>query len=230
MTDLERRQMLTGGALGLAAIGSGALTLSLDARPTAESGKLDTGPVLEIEPPRIPEPFNATEDNILGPYHREGAPFRAKITPATEPGETLVIRGRVWSITSKRPIPNAVLHIWQANARGRYDNDDQRNPPKKGVFHNRARLITDETGYYEYETIKPGRYQIGKNRWRPAHIHYIATAQGHKSLVTQLYFKGDPYNKSDDFIKPSLIIDPKLNTTPNGNFSVGTFDIVLANA
>ena len=123
-----------------------------------------------------------------------------------------------------------MIDIWQANAAGRYDNDDQKSPPAKNVFANRLRLLTDETGYYEYETIKPGRYKTGPNVWRPAHIHYLVQASGYQSLITQLYFAGDPYNKSDQFIKSSLIIEPRSVSNRNGTFQVGEFDIVLAKA
>ena len=241
MADQQRRDFLRAGTVGAAALGLGQLLLPDGALPTADSGekgearrylksvKASTPPAL-IEPPKAPKKFAATEDNILGPYYRAAAPYRAKITPPLEPGEVIVVRGRVWGIDTRKPLAGAVLDIWQANAAGRYDNDDPKKPPKKGSFHNRARLMTDASGYYEFETIRPGRYKIGPKRWRPSHIHYAVRARGYKTLVTQLYFKGDPENKRDDFIKSSLIIDPAAVKTPNGTYELGTFDIVLASA
>lgn len=227
----DRRHFLSLGSIGVAA-SVGALTLPVFAQPTEASGELgEQSPVFaEIAPPKLPDNFKATEDNILGPYHRKLAPFRAKVTPPLEPGEPLVVRGRVWGVDSRQPLSGAIVDVWQANAAGRYDNDDPDKPPKPGVFVNRARVITDETGYYEYETIKPGRYKIGPQQWRPAHIHYWVSAAGYKPLVTQLYFKGDPYNDKDDFIKPSLIIDPTVVTVRDSGVQLGTFDIVLAKA
>jgi hypothetical protein len=159
MTITNRRDFLRAGTWGLAAVGAGGLVLQAGAAPTESSGELGGQSPSPFPIPATPSPatLTPTEDNILGPYHRRGAPFRAKITPPLEPGETMVIRGRVWSVTSKKPLAGATLDIWQANAAGRYDNDDPAAPPKPGVYVNRARLITDETGYYEYETIKPGR-------------------------------------------------------------------------
>jgi catechol 1,2-dioxygenase len=229
--SLDRRHFMSLGSLGLAA-GASTLTLPAFAQPTAASGELgEQSPAFaEIAPPKLPENFKATEDNILGPYHRKLAPFRAKVTPPLEPGELMVIRGRVWGIDSRKPLAGAIVEVWQANAAGRYDNDDQDKPPQPGVFVNRARVLTDETGYYEYETIKPGRYMIGPQQWRPAHIHYWVSAAGYKPLVTQLYFKGDPYNDKDDFIKPSLIIEPTVVKVRGSGVQLGTFDIVLAKA
>ena len=117
---------------------------------------------------------------------------------------------------------------WQANAEGRYDNDDAAKPPAADVFVNRTRLMCDENGYYEYETVHPGRYSIGENLWRPSHIHYYVQATGHTPLVTQLYFKGDPMNAKDQFIRPSLIIDLQNLQTKQGKVERGVFDVVLA--
>lgn len=236
--SVSRREFVAGlAALGLV----DQLVLRADARPTLRSGTVKEyrtllraveRPAADLrgngKAPAAPVKLTPTEDNILGPYYRAGAPFRAKITPPLEPGTVMLITGRVWAHDTKKPLTGARLDIWQANAKGRYDNDDPDNPPKKDVFLNRARLITDETGYYEFETVKPGRYQIGPGAWRPAHIHYAISHPGYKLLVTQLYFKGDPYNAKDDFIRKSLIIDPKTVKVGGGSYEVGTFDIVLS--
>jgi catechol 1,2-dioxygenase len=228
MDSISRRRFFVGG---LAALGSVGLVLRSDAMPTEESGHpSDYSEITEFAPelPEVKvEGLKVTEDNILGPYFRSGAPFRAKITPPMEPGKVMVIRGRVWGFDTKKPLSGVVIDIWQANAKGRYDNDDPKNPPAKGVYLNRARLITDENGYYEFETIHPGPYQIGENSWRPCHIHYLVQATGYQRLVTQLYFKGDKYNATDEFIKESLIITLTEEKVNGVAVEFGTFDIVL---
>ena len=232
MHNVSRRDFV---AAGLAALGAGGLVLRVGAQPTPQAGKLEEyAKILRADDkpmPVAPAKLVATEDCILGPYHRQGAPYRAKITPPMERGTVMLITGRVWGVDTRKPLADARLDVWQANAFGRYDNDDPRNPPKKDVFLNRARMVTDETGAYEYETVHPGPYQIGENAWRPSHIHYLITAPGYKPLVTQLFFKGDPHNKSDAFIKDSLIIDLKrLLDAAKAVLEVGTFDVVLAPA
>src|SRR5262249_48606596 len=228
MTPFTRRDFIRQGCIGLAVAGTGGLMLRAGLGPTPSSGSLgDYARLLAQEQkgndqqPAPPAKLTPTEDNILGPYYRSGAPFRAKITPPLEAGTVLVVSGRVWAIDTKKPLPMAVLDIWQANALGRYDNDDPKNPPSKDVFKNRARLITDETGYYEFETVHPAPYKIGPDAWRPSHIHYLIRASGYKSLVTQLYFKGDRYNKSDDFIKDSLIIEVREHNVGKSTYEVG---------
>jgi protocatechuate 3,4-dioxygenase beta subunit len=145
-----------------------------------------------------------------------------------EPGTVMLISGRVYGHDTRRPLVNAIIDVWQANAQGRYDNDDPNRLPAAGVFLNRGRLITDENGYYEYETIKPAPYQIGENTWRPSHIHYLVRHPQYRQLVTQLYFRGDEHQRTDQFIRNSLIIN--LNDRRNGQnaYKTGTFDIVLA--
>ena len=41
-----------------------------------------------------------------------------------------------------------------------------------------------------------GRFQTSN---RPAHIHFQVTGK-QDSLVTQMYFEGDPYNSADPFL------------------------------
>ena len=223
----SKRDFLKGG---LAALGS--VTLASGLRPTPASGQAgDYGSYLNETPTEAAKKaadWAVTEDNILGPFHRKGAPYRAKVTPPLAEGEVLLIRGRVLGVDTRKPLANAVVDIWQANHEGRYDNDDPANQPEADEFSYRARMITDENGFYEYETIMPGHYQIGRNVWRPAHIHYWVEHVKYEKLVTQLYFQGDKFNKRDQFIKKSLIIDLKTIKTKAGNYRQGNFDIVLA--
>ncbi|HEY7425180.1 MAG TPA: hypothetical protein VH682_13195 [Gemmataceae bacterium] len=227
MNGVSRRDFVS----GLAVLGVGGLVLRAEAQPTPQAGKAG-GYARFLSDQRTPASAQTvkwapTEDCILGPFYRKGAPFRAKITPPLEAGIVLLIRGRVWGYDTRKPLAGATLDIWQANATGRYDNDDPHNPPKNDVFRNRARLVTDETGYYEYETIHPGAYKIGPDAWRPSHIHYAINHPGYKMLITQLFFQGDPHNKTDEFIKESLIIALRSEKVGTQSYEAGVFDIVL---
>jgi hypothetical protein len=194
MDSVSRRDFVS----GLAVLGVGGLVLRADAQPTPQAGEAGeyaaflsdraapSSPPIPAAAP--PAKWAATEDCILGPYFRKGAPYRAKVTPPLEAGVVLLIRGRVWGFDTRKPLAAAVLDVWQANAKGRYDNDDPRNPPKKNVFVNRARLITDETGYYEFETVHPGAYKTGPESWRPSHIHYAISHAGYKTLIKPKQF------------------------------------------
>ena len=233
MDHFSRRDFVKQGCLGLATAGGAGFILAADALPTEASGGLGVYANYAQEKPKPkggqrPAAWAVTEDNILGPFHRPGAPFRGKVTPPLEPGTVLLISGRVFGFDTRRPLGNAVLDIWQANAQGRYDNDDPRRPPAANVFLNRTRLITDDNGYYEFETIHPGPYRIDQKTWRPSHIHYWIRRTGYRELVTQLYFRGDEHQKTDAWIKQSLIIDLREQRRNNVVYKTGTFDIVLA--
>jgi catechol 1,2-dioxygenase len=169
-----------------------------------------------------------TESDVLGPYFRKGAPYRAKVTPPNEPGTALLISGRVWGIDSRRPLNAVTIDIWQANAEGHYDNENPQHPPPPHSFKNRVRLVTDEHGRYEFETVHPGPYKMDASTWRSPHVHYRVQREGYTRLITQLFFRGDPYEDSDPFFKQSLTIQLMQEMQNGKPLEIGIFDIVLA--
>lgn len=236
MNGLSRRGLLQAGAAGLGFFAaSGSLLLADDAKPTADTKDLhdylaflrssspDHGAKLTTELPASPK-------QILGPYHRPGAPFRGKVTPPLEPGRVLLVHGRIWALDTKQPLANSVLDIWQANADGHYDMSHPDYPQEPGVFVYRTRLVTDETGYYEFETVFPGRYKTGAEIFRPAHIHYWVRHPGYRELITQLYFQGDPWNGKERDFQPSLARPVQKHQRGRQQFESCDFDVVLAKA
>jgi protocatechuate 3,4-dioxygenase beta subunit len=113
-----------------------------------------------------------------------------------------------------------VLDVWQADARGRYGGEGE-------GFKNRARMLTDEGGRYEFETIRPGAYGAG-SFMRASHIHCLVRHPGYADLVTQIFFEGDPRNAGDPLVKPSLTISLRRAEAGGRPYETGTFDIVLA--
>ena len=110
-------------------------------------------------------------------------------------GERIVVHGYVRDQLG-RPVPNALVEVWQANASGRYRHKkDQYIGALDPNFGGCGRMLTDENGYYAYRTIRPGPYPWRNrvNDWRPAHIHYALSGDGWaQRLITQMYFEGDP--------------------------------------
>ena len=110
-------------------------------------------------------------------------------------GQRIIVFGRVLD-SDGRPVPNALVEVWQANAAGRYRHVVDNWPaPLDPHFDGLGRVITDSLGRYEFTTIKPGAYPWGNhhNAWRPAHIHFSLFGQAFtQRLVTQMYFPGDP--------------------------------------
>jgi protocatechuate 3,4-dioxygenase beta subunit len=228
--QMNRRSLLRWGGLLAGGQAAGALTLASGASPTHATA--DAHNYLDFlatdgTPELSPASWSPSHADILGPYYAPGAPFRGKITAPLEPGKTLQIRGRVWSFTTKKPVPNTMLDVWQADAEGVYDKSEASDRLAIRDFRNRIRLMTDESGYFDFETVKPGEYAAGGGI-RPSHIHFLVRALGHKQLVTQIYFKGDAAIEKDRFAKASnLILDLETVETKHGKYLRGWFDVVL---
>jgi catechol 1,2-dioxygenase len=150
-----------------------------------------------------------------GPFYREGAPWRSKLCAAGEPGEALVVAGRVTAADTCAPLKGAVVDVWQADAAGRYDNER---------FNLRGRVKADDEGRYRFETVLPGNYADGGFQ-RARHIHYIISAPGYAPLTTECYFDGEARNRTDPIVRPSLIVPLDGE---RGKQLKATFDIVLA--
>lgn len=176
-----------------------------------------------------------TSQDIVGPFYRFGAPFKAKLAGPDEPGERIILKGTVYAADCKTPLPGALIEFWQANSKGEYDINKPGNFTDTSTFNLRTKLYTNEKGQYEIETIMPGRYSIPPNlpgleefagETRPAHIHFKVTESLHIPLTSQMYFKGDPYIAHDPWAreKPDMAIDLQKD----GELSRGVFDIVLA--
>ena len=160
-----------------------------------------------------------TTTDILGPFFSEGAPETNSIIPEDYEGERLFLSGTLSSTDCDRTISNAVMDFWQANENGDYDNVG---------FSFRGKIITDENGNYNLETIIPGKYLNG-SQYRPSHIHLKVQAEGYDELVTQIYFQGDESISADPWASaPSASnrIIP-LNAGFAGDW-FGVFDVVLS--
>jgi catechol 1,2-dioxygenase len=163
----------------------------------------------------------ATASDVEGPLYVENPPWRAapvKIYEdyeGSEDGEVLFVRGSVTSADGTA-LPDAVIDIWQTGPSGGYDIWDDRQPE----FNFRGRFGVAESGEYEFQTMVPkpytvptdgpvGRYleAVGQHPWRPAHVHFKVTAEGHEPLVTQLFFPDDPYLENDTIgaVKAALV-------------------------
>jgi len=202
------------------------------------------GSTVKRAPNRAPAPIAHTLSEITGPgsaIARAAGPDAADLTRQHkgEPlGERIILAGRVrdeWG----RPVPHALVELWQCNSAGRYFHDsDQHNAPLDPNFSGAGQATTNERGEYRFITIKPGAYpwRNSPKAWRPAHIHFSLFGPAFATrLVTQMYFPGDPLLALDPIFlaipdaaaRDRLICayDPELS---EAEFALGyRFDIVL---
>ncbi len=164
----------------------------------------------------------ATESTVLGPFHVVESPVRDlgdDIDLVKDPGATpCVVTGRVVSVDGT-PLPHARIDVWQANDQGFYDVQQPGVQPRA---NGRGLFTAGEDGTFWFRTIVPSYYPIptdgpvgelllatGRHAFRPAHIHFIVTAPGHRALTTHIFVAGSEYIESDTVfaVKQSLVVD-----------------------
>ncbi len=197
------------------------------------------------------KPVGATESTVLGPFHVEGAPdlpHGANISVEGK-GEPLVVSGRVLG-PDEKPLEGAELDVWQANPEGYYD---VQQPDVQPAMNLRGRFRTRANGKFQFRSVKPCSYPIptdgpvgrllsalGRHPHRPAHIHFIVSAEGFQPVTTHLFVAGDPYLESDAVfgVKKSLIVPFELETSDEratllgvtAPFYSATYDFKLSEA
>ncbi len=192
---------------------------------------------------------DSTEATVFGPFFVEGSPRidLAEDIAFGATGQPCWVEGTVLD-TDGNPIGGARLEIWEADDDGFYDVQYG-----DGRTAGRAHLFSDSDGAFRFWAITPTPYPIphdgpvgrmldatGRSPMRAAHLHFMVTAPGMRTLVTHIFVRGDGYLDSDTVfgVKDSLIKDFVLQEpgtpTPDGrdldgrSWSRTRFDIVLA--
>ena len=162
----------------------------------------------------------ATQSTVLGPFHMTSSPERELGANIDLVGESqpCVVIGRVVA-TDGTPLPGATLDVWQANDHGAYDVQE---PDKQPDGNGRGLFTTDAEGRFWFRTIVPSYYPIPtdgpvgellaatrRHPYRPAHIHFIAAADGYRTLTTHIFVNDSEYIDSDAVfaVKKSLITE-----------------------
>ena len=175
----------------------------------------------------------ATPATVLGPFHIEGSPELGYGADMSEgvPGTPLYISGTVRDLDGK-PIAGAVLDVWQADPEGAYEAQLEVDEARL-----RAKYAAREDGTYCVRTVGPKGYAIPMDgpvgdligrtaisHFRPAHVHFLLTADGYQPLITHLFQEGAQYLDTDVVFgtKAELVVafeprDP--GPTPDGGHS-----------
>jgi catechol 1,2-dioxygenase len=194
------------------------------------SDTLGVSMVVDLLDHRKPE--GATESTVFGPFHRLGAPEMpagGNIAHRDRTGTPTLVSGRVLDLDGK-PIVGAVLDVWQAQTNGLYDSQDK----VPDGLHMRGKFRSDAEGRYLIRTVLPVNYPIPsdgpvgrmlkatrRHPWRPAHIHFVVSAEGYEPVTTHIFDRTDPYLQSDAVfaVKDSLICDFVRHETPEAEAS-----------
>jgi hydroxyquinol 1,2-dioxygenase len=182
------------------------------------------------------KPPGCTESTVFGPFHVEGAPVYENGADISNGaiGEPCLVRGTVKD-RDGTPIAGAVLEVWQADAEGNYDVQY----PDLEAHRGRGILTSRQDGGFEFRTIVAVAYPIpedgpvgellratGRHPWRPAHLHFMITADNYQTLVTHVFRSGDQYLDSDAVfgVRQTLVAD--WIKQPDGGYTL-TYDFVL---
>jgi hydroxyquinol 1,2-dioxygenase len=162
-------------------------------------------------------PEGATESTVLGPFYVPGSPLRdygANIAEQ-EAGTPAWVHGRILTLSGE-PLAGAELDVWQNGDNRLYAVQD----PNAPEHHLRGRFRTREDGSFAFLAVRAVPYPIpddgpvgemlsatGRHPWRPAHIHMIARAVGHRTVTTHIFDESSEYLDSDAVfaVKPSLL-------------------------
>jgi protocatechuate 3,4-dioxygenase beta subunit len=130
--------------------------------------------------------------DCAGPYEGMPATFSSvsRIAPAGEPGDPLVVTGRVLGPDGK-PRRGVIVYAYHTNAQGIYPPPD----PPRSLFSNhhgrlRGWVKTDARGRFTFQTIRPANYP---NTTIAQHIHMHVIEPGCATYyIDETLFTDDP--------------------------------------
>jgi hydroxyquinol 1,2-dioxygenase len=149
-----------------------------------------------------------TDANLLGPFwrmHSPKTPNGGSIVRSPTPGPALFVNA-TFRDRAGRPIAGAEVDVWHSSPEGFYENQD----PVQADMNLRGKFTTDKDGRISFRSVKPAGYPIPvdgpvgellraqhRHNMRPAHLHFLASKDGFKTLVSQVYSPDDPHIETD---------------------------------
>jgi hydroxyquinol 1,2-dioxygenase len=196
---------------------------------------------------------SVTASALLGPFYVEGRPTAENGADISDgvAGTPMFVTGRVVD-EQGRPITGAHVDTWHSDGEGFYDV--QQTEKLHNEFAMRALLTTDDDGRFWYRSITPRYYPMptdgpcgeimrAANRpiMRPQHVHFWFHAEGYQPLITQLFYRNDPYIGRDavfadvdslqaDFVRHEPGIAPDGTTVDEGFVTLDWTFVLAAQA
>src|SRR5271155_4289477 len=142
----------------------------------------------------------ATTSQTVGPFFSIGlcTAIKEDLVGAGTTGEPVTIEGRVLDGDGK-PVPDAILEIWQATPYGKYAHpEDKQDKPVEPSFTGYGRIPTNDEGKIRFTTIRPGQVPDLDGKLQAPHVVVSVFARGLlRRLVTRIYFPDEPANGAD---------------------------------
>lgn len=158
------------------------------------------------------QPVHARPRDTVAP---SDAPWSARMAPAGEPGERLVVEGTVRD-GGGEPLAGVSVFAYQTGADGIYGPKGNSDPRL------RVHLRTDARGRYRFETVRPGSYPGTRIA---AHIHFHVTPPDGRERVSEVVFEDDPLVTARLRADPFFVVRP-VERGADGAGHV-THDVVL---
>ena len=200
--------------------------LSRRAFAVAATAALAGGPaVLAADP-------EGTMTSMLGPFYPVEKPADQDFDMTWLKGHKARALGDVIELTGRvldrhgRPMRDARLEVWQANAAGRYAHaNDISTAPLDPNFQGYALLTTGADGAWRLRTIKPAAYDspIGL---RTPHIHFDIQGRAHR-LSAQMYFPEEGGLNAKDPLYKELGPGAPTSTAMAAGAGAYSWDVVL---
>ncbi|GAA5617806.1 protocatechuate 3,4-dioxygenase subunit alpha [Brucella anthropi] len=114
-------------------------------------------------------------------------------------GERITIKGHVIDGIGA-PIRDALVEIWQADAKGLYNSPSETGGKADPGFRGWGRCASHmDTGEFTFETIKPGRVFFKDGRLMAPHVTLWIVARGiNLGLQTRMYFSDEADANAED--------------------------------
>jgi protocatechuate 3,4-dioxygenase alpha subunit len=154
-----------------------------------------------------------TPSQTIGPFFHDALLDRnySELVSLDHP-EAIAILGTIYDGAGE-VVPDAMVEIWQADSKGRYDHFADDGDDLDEDFSGFGRSGTDGGGEFSFLTSKPGPVSGPNRKLQAPHVMVSVFARGLlKRLVTRIYF---PDEEAANAVDPvlSTIEDPELRRT-----------------
>lgn len=157
-----------------------------------------------------------TTQTSIGLFYLPGAPEIDSLWREGDKGKRLLLQGRVIS-PEGRPISDALVELWHADALGGVDESRYRTAQK-----------TKADGTFGVKTVLPGHIEMARDNviFAPRHVHVSVSHPDHERLVSLIFFKGDERLVGSPYPELAIPVE-QANYGNDGELFIAFAELVL---